>query len=182
VAKSLSLPFIDGDDLHPQSNVDKMSAGHPLNDEDRAPWLARIRAVAEEHAISHQQDDSHIARPGLVVACSALKQSYRAVLRGERHARRPVEDHEQGAPPPAALPTYFVFIKPDRDVILKRMQAREGHFMKPAMLDSQLATLESPEFEGGVVTVPLDADTETQVKIAREGVSRFAGELGEYHS
>lgn len=147
-----------------------MRGGNPLNDDDRAPWLARIRHVAEQHAVIQQHDTSHPAqRPGLVVACSALKHAYRSVLRGERHARGSGPDEQDfGVPPPHVLPTYFVFMKGSRETLLARIAARQGHFMKSEMLDSQLATLESPEDEDGVVVVPVDVDTETQVRIARE--------------
>jgi gluconokinase len=177
LAASLSLPFIDGDDLHPPENVAKMSAGHPLTDADRAPWLARIRATAEAHAVSHCADDTHTARSGLVVGCSALKNSYRAVLRGERHARGAETEEDLGAAPPPLLPTYFVYIRGERESLLQRMSARKGHFMKAEMLDSQLATLEDPSDEDGVVVVPLEADTHTQVRVAREGLKHLAGNL-----
>jgi gluconokinase len=177
LARALSLPFVDGDDLHPPANVAKMSAGHALTDADRAPWLVRIRQVAEQHAHAHRADDAHTARAGLVVACSALKRTYRTVLRGERHARGADAEADLGAPPPDALPTYFVFIRGEREELLHRMSARQGHFMKAAMLDSQLETLEDPSDEDGVVVVPLVADTESQVNTAREGLSSIAGAL-----
>ncbi|MGJ0389346.1 gluconokinase [Microbacterium sp. CGR1] len=113
LADRLRVPFRDADDLHPASNVAKMSGGVPLTDEDRAPWLA---AVGEELA-------AHGAA-GMVIACSALKVAYRDVLR--QHA-------------PAVL---FVHLEASKQVIAKRMVVRSEHFMPLALLDSQLATLE----------------------------------------
>lgn len=113
LADRLRVPFRDADDLHPASNVAKMSRGVPLTDEDRAPWLA---AVGEELA-------GHGAA-GMVIACSALRVAYRDVLR--QHA-------------PAVV---FVHLEAQKQVIAKRMVVRSEHFMPLALLDSQLATLE----------------------------------------
>ena len=112
--------FLDADDLHPPSNVAKTAAGIPLTDDDRAPWLGVVRDRLQE--LSGQ------GRRG-VVACSALRRSYRTIL-GD------VSD-----------PVLFVHLTGDQQVIRGRMQARSGHFMPPALLDSQFALLE-----------PLDAD------------------------
>ena len=80
LAEALSLPFIDADDLHSEANKDKMSRGEPLTDADRGPWLVRVRRAAMEAV----EGNTLGGMPGVVVACSALKASYRAVLRGER--------------------------------------------------------------------------------------------------
>lgn len=80
LAEALSLPFIDADDLHSEANKDKMSRGEPLTDADREPWLVRVRRAAVEAV----EGNTRGGMPGVVVACSALKASYRAVLRGER--------------------------------------------------------------------------------------------------
>jgi gluconokinase len=84
LAGALSFPFIDADDLHPQSNKDKMSQGKPLTDADRAAWLVNVRKVAVDTSHTTLQIKARGARAGVVVACSALKKSYREVLRGER--------------------------------------------------------------------------------------------------
>lgn len=111
LAEALALPFLEGDDLHPESNVAKMAAGIPLTDADRAPWLDLIAAELD--------------RP-LVVACSALKRSYRDRLRR------------------AAPDLVLVYLHGDPALLLSRMSQRDGHFMPAALLDSQLATLEEP--------------------------------------
>ena len=101
VAESLSIPFIDGDSLHPQSNIDKMSSGIPLTDDDRLPWLALIRSTAErvckEEWEKHDGKmkpvaDGGIGRAGVVIACSALKKWYRDILRGDVSAIPPPVD------------------------------------------------------------------------------------------
>lgn len=142
LAESLGLPFIDGDDLHPPTNVVKMSSGQPLTDADREPWLALIRKTGTE-------------KVPVVMACSALKRHYRDILRGKNGTEK-------------APRTYFVYIKGSREVLLDRMQKRQGHFFKVDMLDSQFEALESPEGEEGVVTVPLEDSTQAQVEKAKD--------------
>lgn len=117
LAAHLGLPFIDGDSLHPQANKDKMAHGIPLDDADRQPWLAAIVAVMDEHRARHAS---------LVIACSALKHRYRDFLRGDHHDVR------------------FVYLHGTREVLAERLRARSAHFFNPALLDSQLATLEEP--------------------------------------
>ena len=173
LARAMHLPFIDGDDLHPAGNVAKMARGEPLDDADRQPWLEAIRKTAVacvrdqmgERPGAREPDASERLteyastvrvrgtwRPGVIVACSSLKKTYRAVLRGEDGSSTP------------SLSTYFVYLKGDRDVLMARMQNRKGHFMKAGMLESQLSTLESPEDEPGVVTVSVEMSTGEQVQ------------------
>lgn len=115
LARLLGVPFLDSDALHPPANVARMSRGVPLTDDERAPWLA---AVGAEIAA---------APDGLVVACSALRRRYRDALRT------------------AAPGTVFVHLTGTRDLLAARMTARLDRFMPPALLDSQLATLEPLE-------------------------------------
>ena len=124
------LRYLDGDDLHPPTNVAKMAAGIPLDDEDRWPWLDRVAAVLA-------------TRPPVAVGCSALKRIYRDRLRAG-----------------AAGPVTFVHLSGPRELIAGRMAARTGHFMPSALLDSQFATLEPPEGEAGGLTVSIDQPTE----------------------
>jgi gluconokinase len=130
LARRLGWRFEDGDRFHPPGNVAKMSAGHPLTDEDRWPWL---QAIADE--IDRVCD----AGARVVIACSALKQAYRAVLVHGRHDVRIV--YLQGTP----------------ELIADRLARRKGHFMPPGLLDSQFATLEPPGRDEHPVTVPIDA-------------------------
>ncbi|MDO5632050.1 MAG: gluconokinase [Paracoccus sp. (in: a-proteobacteria)] len=141
LAEVLGWQFIEGDALHPAANIAKMSAGIPLTDEDRWPWL---RALAGRIA------EGEAARAPTVVGCSALKRSYRDVLR-------------QGAPR-----VRFVHVWGDRQVLETRLNARPGHFFPPALLDTQIATLEhlAPDEDG--VIVDLAWTTDRQVASARE--------------
>lgn len=165
------MPFIDGDDLHPKSNVEKMASGHPLDDADRDPWLELIRTKAEHMSVEqHLDPDSH-TRAGVVVACSSLKKYYRDILRG--HIKKEDIPEHMEPPHPDILPTYFVYIKGEPDALKERIEKRQGHFMKSKMLDSQLQTLESPEGEEGVVTVSMEATLEDQVKLARDGLNKI---------
>lgn len=117
LAAALSWDFIEADELHPPSNIAKMSAGIPLDDQDRGPWLAAVRSSI----------DGILERGAkVVVSCSALKESYRRVLADDlAHTR-------------------FVHVDGDRQLIRSRIQQRSGHFMKDTLLDSQFATLERP--------------------------------------
>ncbi|UXM92208.1 gluconokinase [Paenarthrobacter sp. JL.01a] len=130
LAERLGAEFLDGDALHPQSNIDKMAAGTPLNDGDRAPWLAEIgrRFPASDAS--------------LVIACSALKRAYRDIIRS-------------GDPS-----VVFVHLHGPREVLNERMNSRPGHFMPATLLDSQLATLEPlQEDEAGTaadITSPVE--------------------------
>ena len=122
----LGWPFFDGDDYHPQANVDKMSVGIPLTDEDRFPWLQNLHNLIVEH-LSNESP--------LIVACSALKAEYRRILEGENRNVR------------------FVFLEGSFDLIYKRMQQRSGHYMKADMLRSQFEALEPP---GDAITVSIE--------------------------
>lgn len=112
LAIALGWPFVEGDDFHPQANVDKMARGEPLDDDDRAPWLAALAAKMRTLADG-------------VVACSALREKYRDVLRVRDDVR-------------------FVLLDVSRVELERRLQSRRGHFMPASLLDSQLATLEHP--------------------------------------
>lgn len=131
LASRIGSKFIEGDQLHPEANVKKMAEGTPLTDEDRWPWLEIIGQKL--HASREASED-------IVVTCSSLKKIYREKLRSA-----------------GGEPLYFVFLKGTPELLASRMGARKGHFMPPALLQSQLATLESPEGEPAVVTVDIDA-------------------------
>src|SRR5262245_14366788 len=109
-ARARDLPFVEGDDLHPAENVRRMAAGVPLTDDDRRPWLLVIAARLRE-----ARDD----RRGLVVACSALKRSYRDLLRTE-----------------GAADVRFIFLHGTTPILEERLVARRGHFMPASLLDS----------------------------------------------
>ena len=116
LADGLGGAFLDGDDYHPQTNVDHMAAGHPLTDAMRWPWLDRLAAAVQE-----ARTESTV-----VFACSALKRSYRAHLR-------------------AAIPgLQVVYLDAPQSLVADRMARRQGHFMPTGLLDSQFATLEVP--------------------------------------
>jgi len=140
LAQRLRAPFADADDFHPPENVTKMAAGVPLTDEDRAPWLRTIAAWLDEHTAG-----------GGVVSCSALRRSYRDVLR--EHATH----------------AFFLHLHGDRDVIAARVEGRPGHFMPSALVDSQFATLEplaADEVGAALdVTEPVDDLVEQSLQI-----------------
>ena len=117
LARALDVPFVEGDEYHPAENVERMARGIPLTDQDRAAWLVALAA-----RIRQARD----AGTGLVLTCSALKRSYRDLLRA------------------AAAELRFVFLRGPRPLVADRLAGRRGHFMPPSLLDSQLATLEEP--------------------------------------
>ena len=125
LAVAVGWRFVDADDLHAPESVAKMARGEPLNDSDRWPWLDRLRGII---------DDALAGGGGLVLACSALKASYRARLAGGDAGGRVRFVHLAGTP----------------ELFRARLAKRAGHFMKPEMLDSQLSTLEVP---GDAITV-----------------------------
>jgi gluconokinase len=131
LADRLGWRFTDGDDLHPAANVAKMRAGIPLTDTDRWPWLRAIAAWMDEH-IARGED--------AVVACSALRRSYRDLLLDGRPAVR------------------MVFLAPDREVLARRLASRHGHFFPEELLSSQFDALEPPAPDERVLTV-VPADT-----------------------
>ena len=122
---------MDADDLHTQSNRDKLTSGQPLEDADRWLWLDRVR-------LAIQAKQSEISRP-LFLACSALKRSYRATL-------------FEGLPR-----IQFIYLRGEREVLLRRLELRDNHFMPSSLLDSQLATLEEPQ---DAITVDVDQSEE----------------------
>lgn len=123
LAEALGCTFLEGDSLHPPANVEKMAHGIPLNDADRAPWLAAIRKMLEATAA---------AGSDLVVACSALKQRYRDTL-----------DH--------GLPVRWIYLRGDPALLQQRLEQRQGHYMKANMLASQLGDLEPPSAASAVI-------------------------------
>lgn len=146
LAMRLGRPFADADDFHPPANIAKMSAGEPLTDADRAPWLVAVGRWLHDH-------DQHA--DGGVIACSALKRSYRDTLRS------------------AAPQAYFVLLTAARELLLQRVSQRRHHFMPASLLDSQLAILQplQPDERG----ISLSAD-QTPNAIATQALDSFASE------
>lgn len=132
LAKLYEIDFIDGDDLHPKSNIEKMSKGFALNDTDRLPWLENIQ---QHLKLAHQNNQS------LIVVCSALKKRYRDILRKDNQP-------------------LFIFLNGNKALIEMRLNNRVGHFMKPGMLETQLATLEIPDLnhENDVLDISIEGD------------------------
>ncbi len=139
LAKELGFEMIEGDDYHPPENVAKMADGIPLTDEDRRPWLDTLAELLA---------DRHGQGQGTVLACSALRRWYRDVLR----SAVPADE------------SFFILLDADEETLRSRMKSRKGHYMPPALLESQLATLEplEPDEQG----VTLDATQPPEVVVA----------------
>jgi len=140
IAKAMNLPFIEGDEYHPQANVDKMAHGIPLTDADRWDWLTRLR----EESLSRLESGSQ----GVVLTCSALKRKYRDVIRVA-----PYYSHD--------VLVHFVYLHAPEEVLMARVQARKGHFMGASMVHSQFGILEAPgKSETDVISVDVSGSLE----------------------
>lgn len=129
LARRLGWKFTDGDDLHSPQNVSRMESGLPLNDAMREPWLKAICRHSENRFQSNES---------LVLACSALKKSYRDILRT------------------VSKPIRFLFLDGSPEIISKRLNAREGHYMPASLLNTQFADLESPAEEVDVISIDIE--------------------------
>ncbi|WP_112310486.1 gluconokinase [Pseudogemmobacter bohemicus] len=148
IADRLDLVFIEGDDLHPAANIRKMATGIPLDDADRLPWLDAVGKALRAPG------------PGAVASCSALRRKYRDHLR-------------QVAGPDLA----FLYLSGAPELLTRRLEDRKGHFMGAAMLESQLATLEPPTGEPGVleqnINLPVSAILERSLAWLKERAWRY---------
>jgi gluconokinase len=142
LATELGWPYHEADDFHSAANKAKMGRGEPLNDTDRAPWLAAIRAAMDACVTEGRS---------AVFTCSALKESYRQILTTGRPEVR------------------LVFLTGDRALLQSRLESRPGHYMKAGMLDSQLAILEPP---GGALTLEVNATPEQLVAEIRRSLAQ----------
>ena len=134
LAADLGWPFYDGDDFHPQANIDKMAQGLALTDADRQPWLDALQKLIDGLATSGQ---------AAIATCSALKKRYRDHLAKCHHD------------------VYLVYLKGSFELIKERLDDRDGHFMKPELLASQFEALEEPE---GVLTVDISLSPDAQIE------------------
>ena len=138
LAKALDWPYAEADEFHPPANIAKMSAGIPLTDADRAPWLATI---------ANYIDDICEREAHAVVSCSALKHAYRDTLVGTRRDR-----------------VKIVLLDGDEATISARLSHRSGHFMPASLLHSQFATLERPTADEHAILVPVGDEAEKTVE------------------
>lgn len=144
IAKELHASFIDGDDLHPRANIIKMRSGHPLNDEDRKPWLERVSDVF--FSLANRSSSG-------VVVCSALKKKYRDIIR---------EGNED---------LIFIHLYGSKELILERMAQRKGHYMKEDMVNSQFADLEFPQAdEKDVINIDISGTIDEVIAAAIKAV------------
>jgi len=120
LAHTLGLDFLEGDDFHPTSNIQRMASGIPLTDDHRAEWL---------NTIAKRIRESHAAGVGVVISCSALKRAYRDILRA------------------AAENVQFIFLDGSEDLVTKRIAGRDEHFMPQSLLSSQFSALEKPSLD-----------------------------------
>ncbi|WP_377296974.1 gluconokinase [Rhizobium sp. SGZ-381] len=144
LSQELKWEFAEGDTFHPASNIEKMSAGIPLDDADRQPWLEKIRDWISEKADAGEN---------VVITCSALKRSYRDILASARADVR------------------FIELVADKKLVAERMAMRKGHFMPPSLLESQFATLQVLQPDENGVKVTVDAPPKIVVERALSGLA-----------
>lgn len=137
LSQRLGIPFFDGDDFHPEANIKKMQSSIPLNDEDRYDWLVALNNLSKEHK-----------KKGAVIACSALKSSYREILREDMGTN-----------------IVFVYLEGSFELVKNRMEKRDSHFMPIDLLKSQFETLEPPE---DAVTVSIELLPESIIAVILE--------------
>ena len=143
LAAHLGMPLLEGDQFHPKANIDKMSSGTPLTDDDRWPWLDAIATAMRD------------APDGAIVTCSSLRRVYRDRLRAR-----------------AGRPVLFVFLDGSQATIAARLAERKGHFMPPSLLTSQFATLEPPTAdEAGIIRVSIDPPVAALIAAALDGIA-----------
>lgn len=127
LAEDCGWKFYDADDFHPAANIEKMHAGQPLGDKDRRPWLEQLRELIEQCVTQNEN---------AVLACSALKKKYRDELRVNRDVK-------------------FVFLRGERDRVIRQLKNRRGHYFDPRLLETQFADLEEPKSIADAVTIEL---------------------------
>ncbi|KAI9730514.1 MAG: hypothetical protein M1834_005755 [Cirrosporium novae-zelandiae] len=170
LATELGLPYIEGDDYHPPSNKVKMAAGNPLTDADRWDWLISLRDAAVSALTTPappQNTIKQIYPSGVVVTCSALKRKYRDVIRVAAYEHPDIRIH-------------FVYLHADEQVLLKRVMARTGHYMKSGMVHSQFESLEPPtqdEVKKDVVVV--ECGTGSLAEVERDALDKVREVMAE---
>lgn len=145
LSEELGIPYVDADDYHPSQNVEKMSKGFPLNDDDRLPWLQNLNALLTKNS-----------NTGTILACSALKESYRQILSNR-------------------IDVIWIYLKGDFELIQSRLKQRKGHFMSDALLQSQFDTLEEPSYG---THISIDQSPENIIKSILNSFSDMKGSLG----
>jgi len=146
LANYYRLPLYDADEFHPVANIEKMSTGNPLNDLDRTPWLKILADLLR----------NSIPTGGAVLACSALKESYRKILQIDSEVK-------------------WIHLKGGKDLIWERMLARKNHYMKASMLDSQFATWEEPTYG---LKLDIDQNPEEMLAVAINYLENQKGNYG----
>lgn len=142
LARDLGWRFYEADDFHSRANIDKMKRGIPLNDQDRQPWLARLREVIERCLANNEN---------AVLGCSALKRKYRRYLRVNANVK-------------------FVFLRGDYELVRKQLAGRRGHFMKRELLKSQFDALEEPEPKERAIVIQLGRSPRELVREIKRAV------------
>ena len=136
LSRQTGLPYVDGDDLHPAANIEKMRQGVPLQDDDRAPWLAECgRTLAG-------------VPTGMILGCSALKVQYRTIIRECAAPAQPV----------------FVYLHGSKATLQARLELRQDHFMPASLLASQIASLEVPSPQEQAIIISMDQPVEVMVR------------------
>ncbi|RIB29223.1 thermoresistant gluconokinase [Gigaspora rosea] len=149
ISQELKITFIEGDELHSESNINKMKSKIPLEDSDRYPWLQAI--IDKATKLANEKNS-----PCILISCSALKFSYRNFLR-----KNLIEQN---------IIVWFIYLKVDKQILKERMQKRDNHFMVVDMLESQFKDLEEPNNEENTVIIEADNNTDLVKKVIVENM------------
>ncbi|KAK7753217.1 hypothetical protein SLS62_004736 [Diatrype stigma] len=156
IAQELNMPYLEGDNFHPQANIDKMASGQPLTDADRWDWLTLLRDESLRQL--------SLGAEGVVLTCSALKRKYRDVIRVA-----PYYSHD--------VLLHFIYLHAPEDVLLERVGKRQGHYMGANMVHSQFSILEPPTAEEtDVISIDVSASME---EVKREALERVFHKMEE---
>lgn len=167
LSEKLGWPLYEGDDFHPRDNIEKMSRGEALTDQDRLPWLLKLHEVIQRERSSGSD---------ALLVCSALKHQYRRILLHGSKALASPSDTDQEIFPPASPDVFFLFLRGDYEFIYQRMVARRGHYMKADMLRSQFDTLEAPSDEENVLTLDIQRGIDDMaVEVERHLINHRSG-------
>ncbi|XP_039887622.1 probable gluconokinase isoform X1 [Simochromis diagramma] len=167
LSEKLGWPLYEGDDFHPRENIEKMSRGEALTDQDRLPWLLKLHEVIQRERSSGSD---------ALLVCSALKHQYRRILLHGSKALTSPSETDQEIFPPASPDVFFLFLRGDYEFIYQRMVARRGHYMKADMLRSQFDTLEAPSDEENVLTLDIQRGIDDMaVEVERHLIDHRSG-------
>ncbi|KAF3695715.1 putative gluconokinase [Channa argus] len=164
LSEKLGWPLYEGDDYHPQENIEKMARGEALTDQDRLPWLLKLHEIIQRERSSGSD---------ALVVCSALKRLYRQILLNGSKALAASSSQDQEIQPSTSTGVFFLFLHGDYDLIYQRMVARRGHYMKADLLRSQFDALEPPLDDENVLSLDISRSITDMAMVVEKHINRL---------